>query len=142
MTTEDIVRAVTGGLLAGSAAGALLLLEGRIAGVSGILGGVIRPRRGDVGWRVLFLLGLAAGGLALARFDREALPHGTVAPLATLLGAGLLVGFGARLGGGCTSGHGVAGTGRLAVRSIVATLVFMAAGVVTVWVVRQALAAS
>lgn len=127
-----------GGVLIGTAAGILLLVHGRIAGVSGIAAGMVRPRRGDLAWRALFLGGIAAGGAAtgLLAPDRLGAPD---APTWMLILAGLLVGAGTRLGGGCTSGHGVCGVGRLSVRSVVATAVFMALGMATVAVVRHVL---
>ena len=132
--------AALGGGLIGCAVAMLLLLSGRIAGVSGIAGGLFRPQRGDVAWRVAFIVGLvispAIYALAIAapviRID---------ATYPTLIVAGLLVGYGTRLGSGCTSGHGICGMSRLSPRSIVATLAFMAAGFVTVFVVRHVIAA-
>jgi uncharacterized membrane protein YedE/YeeE len=125
-----------GGLLIGLGAALLLLANGRIAGVSGILGGLLRPARGDIGWRLAFLLGLLAaplGWLAL-----QAMPPAQIDHTPALLGAaGLLVGLGTRFGSGCTSGHGVCGIARLSPRSLVATLCFMAAGFVTVFVTRH-----
>jgi uncharacterized membrane protein YedE/YeeE len=130
--------ALAGGLLIGLAASLLLLLNGRIAGISGILGGMLRPAKNDVSWRIAFL-----GGLILAP-----LVYAIAAPLpavqidagtAMLLAAGLVVGIGTRYGSGCTSGHGVCGLSRLSPRSLVATLAFMLAGFVTVLVVRHLL---
>ena len=127
-----------GGLLIGLGAAVLLLANGRIAGVSGILGGLLRPARGDVGWRLAFLLGLLAaplGWLALQAMPPAQIDHTP----ALLAGAGLLVGLGTRFGSGCTSGHGVCGIARLSPRSLVATLCFMAAGFATVFVTRHLL---
>ncbi|MYM80577.1 YeeE/YedE family protein [Duganella sp. FT50W] len=130
--------ALAGGLLIGLAAAALLLFNGRIAGISGILGGLLHPKRGDMAWRVAFLAGLVIAPLA----------YGVFAPLPdvridagpwTLVAAGLLVGLGTRYGSGCTSGHGVCGLSRMSPRSLVATLSFMLAGFVTVYVLRQLL---
>ena len=114
----------------------LLLLNGRVAGISGIVGGLVWPRGSDSSWRVLFVVGLLAGGVALymvrpATFGAAAVPL----PLAVV--AGLLVGFGTRLGGGCTSGHGVCGLGRLSARSLAATLTFMATGALATFVVQH-----
>jgi uncharacterized membrane protein YedE/YeeE len=133
------VASTIGGLLIGLSASALLLLDGRIAGISGVLGNAIAPEDGDRIWRLLFLAGLAAGGLALRVVRPAAFEAGASGSIALLVIAGLLVGFGTRLGGGCTSGHGVCGIARLSPRSIVATLVFMAAGMATVFVVRHVL---
>ena len=128
--------ALAGGVLIGLAAALLLLTGGRIAGISGILGGLLKPVRGDVGWRVAFILGLLVAPLAYALF--AALPRPQIdASHGALLLAGLLVGVGTRFGGGCTSGHGVCGLSRLSVRSLVATLAFMGAGFATVFVVRH-----
>jgi uncharacterized protein len=125
------VMAFAGGLLVGLAAALLLWGTGRIAGVSGIAGGLLPVRRGDWGWRAQFIGGLVAGGLLLRWWHPQALgvPSGSVLVLAL---AGLLVGFGTRVGGGCTSGHGICGIGRLSPRSVVAVLVFVATGMLTV----------
>ena len=133
------VSALIGGAVIGAAAAALVVLNGRIAGVSGILGGLLRPKRGDVAWRAAFVAGLVAAPLAYGAFF--ALPEIRVdAGSAVLVAAGLLVGIGTRYGSGCTSGHGVCGISRLSPRSIVATLVFMTAGFATVFVARHLLA--
>jgi len=125
-----------GGMLIGLAAALLLLLNGRIAGISGILGGLLSPRKGDIGWRLAFLLGLVAAPLLYALF--AVLPAARIdAGAGTLLLAGLLVGIGTRYGAGCTSGHGVCGLSRLSPRSAVATGAFMAAGFATVFVLRH-----
>ena len=129
-----------GGVLIGIAATLLLALNGRVAGVSGITFGLLqRAARDDAAWRVAFLVGLmGAGAVALHVADRVAT---SPAPLAMLVVAGLLVGYGTRLGGGCTSGHGVCGVGRMSMRSIVATCVFVASAMATVFVLRHVLAA-
>jgi uncharacterized membrane protein YedE/YeeE len=127
---------LTGGLLIGLAAAAFVLLSGRIAGISGIVGGLLRPARGDIGWRVAFVAGLVGAPL-LYRLVAT-LPSVTIeADTGTLLLAGLLVGLGTRYGSGCTSGHGVCGLSRLSPRSMAATAAFMLAGFVTVFVVRH-----
>jgi uncharacterized membrane protein YedE/YeeE len=132
-----ILQALFGGVLIGLAASALLLFGGRIAGVSGIVGGLIPPRQPDVAWRALFVIGLVVGGVSLRLFVDDPF-HGLVeTPDVVLIPAGLLIGFGASLGSGCTSGHGVCGVSRLSLRSIVATMTFMVAGGVTVFVVRH-----
>ncbi|MFC3457913.1 MULTISPECIES: YeeE/YedE family protein [Massilia] len=128
---------LSGGMLIGLAATLFILLEGRIAGISGILGGLLAPKRGDIAWRLLFLGGLVAAPLAWTLFARA--PEVRIdADLSTLVVAGLLVGIGTRYGAGCTSGHGVCGVSRLSPRSLVATTVFVAAGFVTVWLLRHA----
>jgi len=134
------LAALAGGLLIGLAAALLLHINGRIAGISGILGGLLqRPAAGDVGWRLAFALGLIVAPLAWRLFaPLPAIEIATGVPL--LVVAGLLVGFGSRLGSGCTSGHGVCGLSRLSPRSIVATLTFMGLGFATVFVVRHLLA--
>jgi uncharacterized protein len=130
---------LAGGLLLGLAAAAFVLLNGRILGVSGIVGGLLRLRRGDVAWRLTFLLGLVAApvvygwlaGPVQMRID---------ASWPVVLCAGVLVGVGTRYGAGCTSGHGICGLSRLSPRSLVATLSFMGAGFATVYGVRHVVA--
>jgi uncharacterized membrane protein YedE/YeeE len=125
-----------GGMLIGLGAALLLLANGRIAGISGILGGLLRPARGDIGWRLAFVLGLLAAPLGWLAM--QAMPPAQIDHTPALLGAaGLLVGLGTRFGSGCTSGHGVCGIARLSPRSLVATLCFMVAGFVTVFVMRH-----
>ena len=125
-----------GGILIGIAAALLLLLNGRIAGISGILGGLLSPLKGDIGWRLAFILGLVAAPLLYSLF--AVLPTARIdAGAGALLLAGLLVGIGTRYGTGCTSGHGVCGLSRLSPRSAVATGAFMAAGFATVFVLRH-----
>ncbi len=126
-----------GGILIGLSASAMLLLNGRIAGISGILAGVLKPVKGDTFWRGCFLAGLFAGGLLLRLVDPVAFDFGLIRPLPLLILAGLLVGFGTRLGSGCTSGHGVCGVSRLSPRSLVATGTFIAAGAATVYVMNS-----
>ena len=116
----------------------LLLLNGRVAGISGIVGGLVWPRGSDISWRVLFVVGLLAGGVALYMVRPGAFGAAAV-PLPLTIVAGLLVGFGTRLGGGCTSGHGVCGLGRLSARSLAATLTFMATGAMATFVVQHLL---
>lgn len=130
---------LAGGIVLGIASAMFILLNGRILGISGIVGGLLRPRSGDAGWRIALVLGMLAApllygaiaGPTLARID---------AGWGTLIAAGLLVGVGTRYASGCTSGHGVCGLSRLSPRSLVATLAFMGAGFVTVFLARHALA--
>lgn len=130
---------LAGGLIIGLAAAAFILFNGRIAGISGILGGLLRPARGDIGWRLAFLLGLVGAPLAYALV--AALPEATIAAdELTLVAAGLLVGVGTRYGAGCTSGHGVCGLSRQSPRSLAATAAFMLAGFATVYLTRHLLA--
>lgn len=131
--------ALAGGVLLGLASAAFVLLNGRILGISGIVGGLLRPRAGDVGWRVAFVLGMLA---APALYWLVAGPTQTRidAGWGMVVAAGLLVGVGTRYGSGCTSGHGVCGLSRMSPRSLIATLAFMGAGFVTVFLMRHALA--
>lgn len=130
------MSALTGGVLIGLAATLLLWLNGRVAGVSGILNGVIFPNPGDAAWRFAFLIGLIlSGGLYMALAPGA--PPRTDYPRAALIGAGLIVGFGTRMGNGCTSGHGVCGLGRLSLRSLAAVLIFMATAITTTFFVRH-----
>lgn len=125
-----------GGILIGLATAIFILANGRIAGISGIVGGLLRPTHGDIAWRVVFVAGLAAAPLALQMLSP--LPEVQIdADALTLIAAGLLVGVGTRYGGGCTSGHGVCGLSRGSRRSIVATAIFIAAGVMTVYMIRH-----
>jgi uncharacterized membrane protein YedE/YeeE len=127
---------LSGGALIGLGAAMLVLLSGRIAGISGILGGLVAPRRGDIAWRLAFIGGLLVAPIAMIFHP---LSPRIDAGLGTLALAGLLVGLGTRYGSGCTSGHGVCGLSRLSPRSLVATGAFMAAGIVTVFVTRHLL---
>lgn len=127
---------LAGGVLIGIAAAMLVLLNGRIAGISGIMGGLLMPQQRDVGWRIAFLLGLLAAPIAFHLFRAMPVPR-IDAGFGTLVIAGLLVGVGTSYGAGCTSGHGVCGLSRLSPRSLVATLAFMAAGMLTVFIVRH-----
>lgn len=131
------VNALVGGVLIGLASGVFALFKGRIAGISGIVGGLLsKVRPGDAGWRVAFIAGLLLAPAAWQLF--APLPAMEIkASVGTLIFAGLLVGFGTRMASGCTSGHGVCGLSRFSVRSLVATLTFLTAGVVTVALVSQ-----
>ncbi len=128
--------ALTGGVVIGMAVALLVLFNGRIAGISGIAGGLFKMRKGDMGWRIAFISGLVAAPLVWQLF--LSLPairiDGSYAMMAV---AGLVVGIGTRYGSGCTSGHGVCGISRLSPRSIIATLVFMGTGCATVYVIRH-----
>jgi uncharacterized membrane protein YedE/YeeE len=128
--------AAIGGVIIGIAVALFALVNGRVAGISGIVGGLLRPAPGEFAWRAAFVAGLIAAPLVVTLAG--ALPPVAIeAGYPTLIAAGLLVGIGTRYGGGCTSGHGVCGVSRLSPRSIVATLAFMATGFVTVFVVRH-----
>lgn len=140
--TSDILAPLLGGALIGLSASLLLLSLGRTAGISGVVGALLSPVRGDSAWRLHFLGGLLAGGLLLVwlRPQSFAPPSNlSLGGVAVLGAAGLLVGLGARLGNGCTSGHGVCGISRGSLRSIAATLTFMATGGLTVFLVRHVL---
>jgi len=130
---------LAGGVLIGAAAAMFLLLNGRIAGISGILGGLLRPERGDIAWRAAFVAGLVLAPALYSLAARYPVPT-IEAGYPLLLAAGLLVGAGTRYGSGCTSGHGVCGLSRLSPRSLAATVAFMAAGFATVFAVRHVLA--
>lgn len=132
-----MANAFAGGALIGLASVLFLLFNGRICGVSGILGGLIGAGSGDKAWRLLFLLGLVTGGVIFSIARPETFRNDLLRSQPAILVAGLLVGFGTRLGGGCTSGHGVCGVSRLSVRSLVATGVFMAVGALVVLVVSK-----
>ncbi len=130
--------ALAGGVLIGVAAAMFVLLNGRIAGISGVIGGLLKPAPGDVAWRAAFVVGLLSAPLVYSLF--AVLPEPQIAaPSGALVLAGLLVGLGTRYGSGCTSGHGVCGLSRLSPRSLVATATFMGAGFVTVYVIRHLL---
>ena len=131
-----------GGMLIGLSASAMLLLDGKIAGISGILAGVLKPVRGDTLWRICFLGGLLAGGMLLRIFLPTAFDFGIIRPFPMLIIAGLLVGFGTRLGSGCTSGHGVCGISRLSPRSLVATATFIFTGALVVYLVNHLMGSS
>mgnify|MGYP003389956163 FL=1 len=126
-----------GGVLIGLAATLLLWSIGRIAGISGIVNGIADAVRGDRAWRVAFLLGLMGAGALSLQFVAVPPPRAQTGATALLLIAGLLVGFGTRMGNGCTSGHGVCGLGRLSWRSLAAVLTFMGSGMATVYVMRH-----
>lgn len=131
---------LAGGVLIGVAAALFVLLNGRIAGISGVLGGLLKPLKGDIAWRLAFVLGLVASPVVYAVF--AAVPQPRIdASWGALVLAGLFVGVGTRYGSGCTSGHGVCGLSRLSPRSLAATAAFMGAGFLTVFVMRHVLGA-
>jgi hypothetical protein len=130
------IASTLGGMILGLASALMLAGNGRIAGISGIIGGFFEGGEGRH-WRGTFLLGMLIGGLALRAVLPSALTVSAVQSVPMLIAAGLLVGFGTRLGGGCTSGHGICGISRLSTRSIVATVTFMGAAMITVALVRH-----
>jgi uncharacterized membrane protein YedE/YeeE len=134
------IASAIGGVLIGIAAAGLLMFHGRIAGISGIAGGIFRQReRGDTAWRVMFLVGLFAAGVIWSYFRPEDYAFGIERSTGALVAAGLAVGIGTQIGSGCTSGHGVCGIGRLSKRSTVATVTFMATAAITVFIVNEVL---
>ncbi len=134
---ENALLPLVGGVLIGLSAVAVMALLGRIAGISGIVSGLLAPRRNDISWRALFVGGLVAGGLVMSLLQPESFVVNVDRSLPAVAIAGLLVGFGTRLGSGCTSGHGVCGVSRLSPRSMVATGTFMATGILTVLAIRH-----
>jgi uncharacterized protein len=134
------VSSLAGGALIGLSASGLLVLNGRVAGISGIVAGLAEPRRGEVAWRIAFVAGLLVGGLVVAWLvPGSVVPRQGVAPTAWVAVAGLLVGIGTQLSGGCTSGHGVCGVSRFSVRSLVAVATFMATGALAAFLVQHVL---
>ena len=131
-------HALVGGALVGTAAALFVLLNGRIAGISGVLGGLLRPVKGDVAWRAAFVIGLIVAPLIYLLFGSPPKPR-IDADFGALVLAGLLVGVGTRYGAGCTSGHGVCGLSRLSPRSLIATAAFMATGFASVFAIRHLL---
>ena len=131
------IQSLIGGALLGLGAALLLLLNGRVAGISGIFSGLLLPARGEFAWRALFIAGLMGGGLLVGSLRPElfgnSLPRSNVAVVA----AGILVGFGSRLANGCTSGHGLCGVSRRSRRSLAATMTFMATGIATAFLIRH-----
>lgn len=138
----SLMQSLLGGALIGLAAALLLLGGGRIAGVSGIVAGLLQPPSEETSWRALFVAGMVGGGIGLALVHPAVFQPGVARPPLALVAAGVLVGFGTRMGTGCTSGHGVCGVSRLSRRSIVATAIFMATGALTVFVCRYLLGAA
>ncbi|MBK8122265.1 MAG: YeeE/YedE family protein [Dokdonella sp.] len=137
MVFEAWIPALAGGVLIGLSSVLLLWLNGRIAGISGIMNGVLLPKSGETSWRIAFLLGLiAAAGLYIAFVPGAPQPRQGFSTTGLII-AGLLVGFGTRMGNGCTSGHGVCGLGRFSVRSLAAVLVFMATAMLTTFLLRH-----
>ena len=136
---ESIINATVGGVLIGTAASLLFLANGRIAGISGILGLILRAGTTDRRWRLTFVSGLLVGGMALLNLMPEVIVAPSTRTVGAVAVAGLLVGVGTRMGNGCTSGHGVCGLSRLSGRSLAATLAFMAAGFATATLIQVAM---
>ncbi len=137
MTEFTPFSALLGGFLIGLSALILFLFDGRIAGISGILGNLLAPRPAEIAWRAAFLAGLIAAPALYAAAGGHLPPLTVTSSIPFLIAGGFLVGFGTRLGNGCTSGHGVCGMARLSPRSIAATLTFMIAAAITVFVMRH-----
>ncbi|MBY6198040.1 YeeE/YedE family protein [Vibrio hangzhouensis] len=127
-----------GGMMLGVSATLLLLFNGKIAGISGIVSKIYKGRKGDTSWRLIFVLGMIFGGVVSAKL-LGIQPAEMIVPMPLVLVAGLLVGLGTKLGNGCTSGHGICGMGRLSVRSIAATMTFMAVAMVTSYIMLHVL---
>jgi uncharacterized membrane protein YedE/YeeE len=132
------ISALTGGAIIGLAVSLYLLLTGRVAGISGIVGGLVKPKPGDFAWRLAFVGGLLLVGVIAAIATPEMVTSSSSRGPVAMAIAGVVVGYGTRLGNGCTSGHGVCGISRLSPRSLVATGTFMATGIITVTIVRIA----
>ena len=133
------VSGLIGGLLIGLASALMMLFNGQIAGISGIVGSLLARKASEVGWRAVFVVGLLLGAFAYTLATGGAMPVSIQVSLPVIVVAGLLVGFGTRLGSGCTSGHGISGVARFSRRSIVATLVFMATAIITVFLTHHVL---
>lgn len=136
------ISSLLGGALIGLSASLILLYNGKIAGISGIFSGILKPVKGDTAWRVAFLLGLLAAGLGFALLHPTVFSTRAPGSIGLVALAGLLVGFGTRVGNGCTSGHGVCGLARRSPRSLVATITFIAVGMLTTFIVRHLLGAA
>lgn len=134
---QEWLNALLGGSIIGIAVSLMLLWNGRVTGISGIINGILTPAKGDTAWRVLFVAGLFLGGLVLKAINPETFSGQLATDNWTIIVAGLLVGFGTIMGSGCTSGHGVCGISRMSPRSLVATVTFIGAGVLGVYIFRQ-----
>lgn len=133
---QDWLNALAGGVLIGISVSLMLMWNGRVTGISGIINGALTPVKGDAQWRWFFILGLLFGGIVLKQINPHVFENTVKAEIWTTVLAGLLVGFGTIMGSGCTSGHGVCGISRMSLRSLVATVVFMLAGIGTVYLFR------
>lgn len=131
-----MIQALIGGALIGLAVSLMMLFNGRVTGISGILGGIVKPSKSDLDWRIFFILGLISGGFILKFLSPNSFIQVSSAKWFDYVVAGLLVGFGTLLGNGCTSGHGVCGISRLSIRSILATLTFIFFGIISLLVFK------
>lgn len=134
---QDWINALLGGVLIGVSVSLMLLWNGRVTGISGIINGALSPVKGDTLWRVLFIVGLFLGGLVMGQLNSKVFENTMPTEVWITVTAGLLVGFGTILGSGCTSGHGVCGISRMSPRSLVATIVFMVAGIAAVFIFKK-----
>jgi uncharacterized membrane protein YedE/YeeE len=134
---QDWINALLGGVLIGIAVSLMLLWNGRVTGISGIINGVLTPAKGDTLWRVLFVVGLFLGGIVIGQLNPKVFENTVSSEIWITAVAGLLVGFGTILGSGCTSGHGVCGISRMSPRSLIATIIFMSAGIAAVFIFRN-----
>lgn len=134
---SEWIKALFGGVLIGISVSLMLLWNGRVTGISGIIYGFLTPVKGDLGWRMSFVFGLVAAGLLMKLYFPEVFFGSLLTSDYTVVVAGLLVGFGTALGSGCTSGHGVCGISRLSIRSVLATCLFVGAGIVSVAIFRK-----
>jgi uncharacterized membrane protein YedE/YeeE len=134
---QDWINSLIGGVLIGVSVSLMLLWSGRVTGIGGIINGVMTPVKGDALWRLLFVAGLFLGGIVMRQLNPKVFENTVSSGVLTTIVAGLLVGFGTILGSGCTSGHGVCGISRMSPRSLVATFVFMAAGIAAVFIFRK-----
>lgn len=139
MQSFSLTHSLGGGIMIGLAAALMLIVIGRIAGISGIMGGIMFPKKGDTAWRAVFVGGLIAGAVVAPSLFGTEFVFDLQASWPLIIVGGFLVGFGTRMGSGCTSGHGVCGVARFSKRSIVATLLFMASAIVTVFISRHIL---
>ncbi|WP_255490228.1 YeeE/YedE family protein [Bdellovibrio sp. KM01] len=136
---QSILMALAGGALIGLAASLMLILNGRVTGISGIANGLLTLQKGDYLWRATFIIGLILGGVILAHFQPELFANTSARTEVMIAIAGVIVGFGTVLGSGCTSGHGVCGISRLSPRSLVATIIFMLVGMVSATILKSLL---
>ncbi len=139
MIPPEFINALIGGLLIGLAGILLLISDGKIAGISGMIGGLLRSQTRLNGWRYAFLGGLIVGGFGMHLFGFQVFTPLATRSYGALIAAGLLVGLGTQIGSGCTSGHGICGIGRLSGRSLIATVTFVVTGAITVYVVEHIL---
>lgn len=137
---EIALKPLTGGILIAVAVSIMLLMNGRVTGISGIVKGLLKPQKGDRSWRVAFFMGLVFGGMLISRIIPNVFENTSERSLPVIAFAGLLVGFGTAMANGCTSGHGVCGISRMSIRSMIATVTFIALGAVAVFIMERIMA--